>query len=474
MYYPRCGACVSEKTAYEKKEGERAFGYTMLSVGAGWFAFAYFIWQLPFFWNSMMYESVWWGLLAILLTYIAIIPFFSGLLAIFLSSSEKSGAHKEQIWVGLSLLLPSIEWLYLWMLCLPDAWGLYPYDAWWKFLIAIPLLAWATPGAIASVYMILGPGPQPPIELGSRYLEKGMKGDDVREMQALLNQHGASIGVDGSFGSQTEDALKQFQSDSELKVDGVVGKKTLAALRIDLPQSEPTLEIEPANPQPYTQFTVSFAGSSGDSHAWIGIFSLGASNGEHHGRWFYVGGSQSPGEAITEGTLTFSEGQPTGDYEVRLFGDNGLERLLISHAFTVTEPEPEPEPAQTEEPIPAKVEEPESPPSNDLKAVAKDLQTAAFSSDRKKIIEGLGDTPQSLDITIERVDRTTGIGLPDELRRGMTIYGKNTDGSELEIRMPNSMNDELKKLGKGDSLSCDAVAVSWNSMRKLIQMNWKG
>lgn len=56
----------------------------------------------------------------------------------------------------------------------------------------------------------------------------------------------------------------------------------------------------------------------------------------------------------------------------------------------------------------------------------------------------------------------------------MTIYGKNTDGSELEIRMPNSMNDELKKLGKGDSLSCDAVAVSWNSMRKLIQMNWKG
>ncbi len=62
-------------------------------------------------------------------------------------------------------------------------------------------------------------------------------------------------------------------------------------------KGNPILFIEPETPQPGHHFSVGFSGSSGDSQAWIGIFSPGAGNGEHHGRWKYVGGSQSPGEA---------------------------------------------------------------------------------------------------------------------------------------------------------------------------------
>ncbi|DAC62799.1 MAG TPA: hypothetical protein D7I10_03250, partial [Candidatus Poseidoniales archaeon] len=105
--------------------------------------------------------------------------------------------------------------------------------------------------------------------------------------------------------------------------------------------SPPVLFIEPENPHPGAHFSVGFSGSSGDNHAWIGIFTPGAGNGEHQGRWNYVGGSQTPGEAKTAGAVTF-DGLGAGEYEVRLFGDNGHDRLMTSTSMIVSEPEPEP------------------------------------------------------------------------------------------------------------------------------------
>ena len=64
----------------------------------------------------------------------------------------------------------------------------------------------------------------------NRLLKKGMKGDDVRELQKLLNTAGDDIKVDGDFGSKTLAAVKAFQKRVGLKVDGVVGEKTIAAL----------------------------------------------------------------------------------------------------------------------------------------------------------------------------------------------------------------------------------------------------
>ena len=64
----------------------------------------------------------------------------------------------------------------------------------------------------------------------NRVLKKGFKGDDVRELQILLNGAGDSIGVDGSFGSKTQAAIKAFQKRIRLAATGTADARTIAAL----------------------------------------------------------------------------------------------------------------------------------------------------------------------------------------------------------------------------------------------------
>ena len=62
-------------------------------------------------------------------------------------------------------------------------------------------------------------------------LKKGAKGESVRMLQILLNGLGCDCGEpDGSFGSKTETAVKKFQKEKGLTVDGSVGAKTWNAL----------------------------------------------------------------------------------------------------------------------------------------------------------------------------------------------------------------------------------------------------
>lgn len=64
----------------------------------------------------------------------------------------------------------------------------------------------------------------------SRY---GSSGAEVKQIQTKLKNWGYYKGnVDGIFGSQTLKAVKDFQRKNGLAVDGIVGKKTLAALGI--------------------------------------------------------------------------------------------------------------------------------------------------------------------------------------------------------------------------------------------------
>ncbi|MFI5956894.1 peptidoglycan-binding protein [Cryptosporangium sp. NPDC051539] len=59
---------------------------------------------------------------------------------------------------------------------------------------------------------------------------KGQKSGCVTELQSLLNHHGAALAVDGDFGGLTDSAVRRFQSDAGLSVDGRVGPNTKAAL----------------------------------------------------------------------------------------------------------------------------------------------------------------------------------------------------------------------------------------------------
>lgn len=61
-------------------------------------------------------------------------------------------------------------------------------------------------------------------------LVRNSRGESVRALQSLLNLHGATISVDGSFGPATENAVKAFQTKNDLSVDGKCGPATWGAL----------------------------------------------------------------------------------------------------------------------------------------------------------------------------------------------------------------------------------------------------
>jgi N-acetylmuramoyl-L-alanine amidase len=72
-------------------------------------------------------------------------------------------------------------------------------------------------------------------QLGDRLLWHSqvlMRGDDVRELQHLLNLLGFNAGPeDGIFGQAAQAAVEEFQRNTGVGVDGVVGPDTVAMLR---------------------------------------------------------------------------------------------------------------------------------------------------------------------------------------------------------------------------------------------------
>ena len=65
----------------------------------------------------------------------------------------------------------------------------------------------------------------------TRNLKKGMRGEDVRALQELLNSLGYNCGAaDGVFGRKTLAAVKAAQRACNLTVDGIAGRNTIAAL----------------------------------------------------------------------------------------------------------------------------------------------------------------------------------------------------------------------------------------------------
>jgi len=70
----------------------------------------------------------------------------------------------------------------------------------------------------------------------------GHRGSKIRQLQERLVQAGYPVEVDGIFGPETDRAVRQFQRDMGLLVDGVAGPQTWAALVGELVESRPTPE----------------------------------------------------------------------------------------------------------------------------------------------------------------------------------------------------------------------------------------
>jgi peptidoglycan hydrolase-like protein with peptidoglycan-binding domain len=62
-------------------------------------------------------------------------------------------------------------------------------------------------------------------------IKYGMAGHAVKWVQWELKQHGYNPGkIDGIFLDKTEKAVRDFQKESRILVDGIVGKQTRKAL----------------------------------------------------------------------------------------------------------------------------------------------------------------------------------------------------------------------------------------------------
>ena len=121
----------------------------------------------------------------------------------------------------------------------------------WTHWYALPFLDYGDVLQTAPVHTPDTPATE--YTLGSRSLEKGAKGTDVKTMQELLLQLDFSLpkyGADGSFGAETLSALKAFQSKAGIKADGIYGSETHAALMAAVAdQDEAQAPSEPVKPE---------------------------------------------------------------------------------------------------------------------------------------------------------------------------------------------------------------------------------
>ena len=87
--------------------------------------------------------------------------------------------------------------------------------------------------SISSSTTTAKPSTSKPSTTSKNYLSQGDKGSDVKSLQQKLIKCGYSCGIagaDGIFGSGTKTAVRAFQKDHGLSVDGLAGEKTIAKL----------------------------------------------------------------------------------------------------------------------------------------------------------------------------------------------------------------------------------------------------
>ena len=93
---------------------------------------------------------------------------------------------------------------------------------------------WSQNGSYTFLGCIVNPGAIPD-KRPNITVKRGLSGEAVKWVQQLLTAHGFGLflgdsGIDGAFGTKTENAVKRFQMSRGLLPDGAVGRKTKDAL----------------------------------------------------------------------------------------------------------------------------------------------------------------------------------------------------------------------------------------------------
>ncbi|MBI2429172.1 MAG: VCBS repeat-containing protein, partial [Ignavibacteriales bacterium] len=88
---------------------------------------------------------------------------------------------------------------------------------------------------------------------------------------------------------------------------------------------------------PLEPITITFAGGPGNASDWIAIYIVGDAT-QTLQAWYYVGGAQTPGDALQNGSVTFPDGRGTPNaYEARFLVNGGYTSIATT-TFTVSGP----------------------------------------------------------------------------------------------------------------------------------------
>jgi len=101
----------------------------------------------------------------------------------------------------------------------------------------------------------------------------------------------------------------------------------------------PNVVASPGSAAPGEAVTASWSGiTNPTARDWIGLYPSGTGDGSYW-TWFYVSScAQAPGgagQASGSCPLAVPSNLPTGNYELRLFANDGFMRLAISNSLTV-------------------------------------------------------------------------------------------------------------------------------------------
>ena len=489
------------------------------------------------FWNGPQYcgGSEWWLLLYTFILGCVLSPGIIGGVSLGqkLSFTQMSTPERDELGGILTGgLWGGLIWAVLWMWSLPHVWGIMPFEhGWgWIYLWIFVLL----PMGMMPVFAIFidvsnrikNAGKQviEAMEFGQRIITSGMKGDDVRTLQELLNKAGDSIIVDGSFGNQTHNAVKKFQTENGLAVDGIVGHITQGSLKelmenevsesevskeqeiVALAEAVEELSIDPnfdgeiSNlrllaeeemegqiknlPAPIqNKIRAGFASKmdaveekarskipdAAKVAAGVGVAAgaVGAAAG-----LAAVAGVSERAEVIMEdGEVDLDEiqnqvrdlveGMDIGEPE---FDDE------MEASEEISEPEGVVEDALVEE-TPQPVIEPMSDErGSDFVLLAQQVRDALTSTERTKIVsqDMTGEWPIS--VVINRVSRTMGIGLTDEYKNGKTLEGV-IDGTDIAVSVfASDKTPNLDELEAGMTISTNCVVKEYRAVLKRFEL----
>ena len=123
--------------------------------------------------------------------------------------------------------------------------------------------------------------------INNKVVRVNASGEPVSELQTLLNNNGYNLEVDGVFGKKTEAAVKDYQANNGLDVDGIVGEQTWGSLTGSSSGKSKTDNKVANTDFSYNDFTYDdYAESDTVTQALAALNTqLGAKPGEYQSTW---------------------------------------------------------------------------------------------------------------------------------------------------------------------------------------------